>query len=135
MNHPETWCLAAALGLMLSACGDPTDIVSIQAHVTGHVTDASGAPVEGAAVHIQAIEPSNANVIVDETVSTGADGGFATTLRAALVAPHVTNIALTASPPPGAVLAPRTLSGLSVAFSLEDPPVDTLQVEVSLDSP
>jgi Carboxypeptidase regulatory-like domain len=134
MKNLTTLYMATALSAMLSACGDstPPDITSVQAYVTGHVTDPAGAPVAGAAVRIQATQPSTGNVYTEESTSTGSDGAFAATLRVGLVSPHVTDILLTATPPAGAGLAPSTTTGLSVAFSSEDPPTDTLHVEVGL---
>src|SRR5919112_3067763 len=134
MKNLRAFYIAAALSTVLNACGDstPTDVISVQAHVTGHVTDPAGAPVAGAAVRIQATQPSTGNALMEESTSTGSDGAFAVTLGMVLVSPQVADILLTATPPAGAALAPRTTTGLSVAFSVEDPPTDTLRVEVSL---
>ena len=134
MKNLTTLYIATALSAMLSACGDstPPDITSVQAYVTGHVTDPAGAPVAGAAVRIQATQPSTGDVLTEESTSTGSDGAFAVTLGMVLVSPQVAAIQVTATPPGGAGLAPRTTTGLSVAFSSEDPPTDTLRVEVSL---
>jgi hypothetical protein len=131
---PRLLYVATALSTVLSACGDstPPDLTSVQAFVTGHVTDPAGAPVAGATVRIQASQPSTGNVLTEESTSTGSDGAFAVTLRMGLVSPQVTDILLTSTPPAGAALAPRTTTGLSVAFSIEDPPTDTLRVDVSL---
>ena len=134
MKNRTAFYMATALSAVLNACGDstPTDVISVQAHVTGHVTDPAGAPVAGAAVRIQATQPSTGNVITEESTSTGSDGAFAVTLGTVLVSPQVANILITATPPAGAALAPRTTTGLSVAFSVQNPPTDTLRVELSL---
>ena len=74
MKNLTTLYIATALSAMLSACGDstPPDITSVQAYVTGHVTDPAGAPVAGAAVRIQATQPSTGDVLTEESTWNGA---------------------------------------------------------------
>ena len=133
MRTKGKFLLSAALIGWVTACYDhPGDISGVQGYVIGRVVAPNNDPIMGASVHI--IASGTSGVLADAIVETTTDGIFSTTLRAGLVAPQQTDVSVTVTPPAPSQFAPRTVSGLSVFLSAEDPPTDSLRVDVTLES-
>jgi hypothetical protein len=133
MRAVRKFLLSAALIGCVTACYDhPGDISGVQGYVIGRVVAPNNDPISGASVDIVANVGSGE--LARNVVETTADGIFSTILRAGLVAPQQTNITVAVTPPAGSQFQARTISGMSLFFSAEDPPTDSLRVDVTLES-
>lgn len=122
----------ALVGWVIACYEHPGDISGVQAYVIGRVVTPNNDPMPGASAHI--VASGTSGVLADAIVETTVDGIFSTILRAALVAPQQTDVSVEVTPPAGSQLQPRTLSGMSLFFSAQDPPSDSLRVDVMLES-
>ena len=133
MGATGKFLLSALLIGPATACYDhPDDISGVQGYVIGRVVAPNNDPIMGASVHIVATGTSS--VLADAIVETAADGIFSTILRAGLVPPQQTGISVAVTPPAGSQYQSRTVSGMPLFFSAEDPPTDSLRVDVTLES-
>ena len=135
MRTIAKFLLRAALYGWVTACYEhPGDISGVQAYVIGRVVAPNNDPISGASVHIVA-DGAGTSVLADVVVETTGDGIFSTVLRAGLVAPQQSDVSVAVTPPAGSQFLSRTVSGMSLFFSAEDPPTDSLRVDVTLQSP
>lgn len=126
------------VGLLLAACGGSTENSSHSVHAAlrGTVTDGGGTAVEGATVYVltkmDVPGPDSAH-LSEETILTDGSGAFlfAANLEA-VAAPGEAGAFITVTPPVDSDLAPRTVTGLIVQYSVEAPPPDTTEVAVVL---
>ena len=126
--------------LLLNGCNASTESSSHSVHavIRGDVIDGGGSPVEGATVYVLTkmdVPGPDSALLDEETEVTNAAGAylFAETL-AAVAEPGEAGAFITVTPPAGSRLAPRTITGVVVQYSLVEPPPETTVVAIVLEA-